>query len=318
VSPTPLASIVAGVMSVFDAAADRIAAVDPRLAAAALILQLSIFVFRAIAWRNALAAAYPEEHVSYLGVGAAYAVGVGLNGVVPARGGEVAKIALVRLQLPSSSVSAIAASGAVILMLDALIGGSLLATALATGGVESLPAPPGVHALGPLVEGQPVAAAAVVCACLVLLGLAVRRARDRITGFKTQFARGVAVLRTPRRYVRTVMAPQLAAWLCRIGVVLCLLAAFGLPATVPVALLVIVLGSVSTAVPAAPGGLGTQQLLLVYALREVASGATILTFSLGMQAGITAVNTVVGLTAAMLVFRTRRPLAALRTLRARD
>jgi hypothetical protein len=37
-----------------------------------------------------------------------------------------------------------------------------------------------------------------------------------------------------------------------------------------------------------------------------------------MQAGITLVNTLVGLTAAMLVLRTRRPLAALRTLRARS
>jgi uncharacterized membrane protein YbhN (UPF0104 family) len=134
----------------------------------------------------------------------------------------------------------------------------------------------------------------------------------------TQLRQGVAIVRTPRRYARTVLAPQLVAWLCRIGVVLCLLAAFGLPATVPVALLVVVLGGLSAAVPGAPGGLGTQQLLLVYALREVASAAAVMTFSLGMQAGITLVNTMVGLSAAMLVFRTRRPLAALRALRPRS
>jgi hypothetical protein len=35
-----------------------------------------------------------------------------------------------------------------------------------------------------------------------------------------------------------VALPQLAAWCCRVGVVLCLLAAFGLPATVVIAALV--------------------------------------------------------------------------------
>jgi uncharacterized membrane protein YbhN (UPF0104 family) len=107
--------------------------------------------------------------------------------------------------------------------------------------------------------------------------------------------------------------PQLGAWSCRIGVVLCLLAAFELPATVPVALLVIVLGGLATAVPAAPGGLGTQQLLLVYALHETASAANVLSFSLGMQAGVTVMNMRVGLAAAMLAFRTLRPVAAIRS-----
>jgi uncharacterized membrane protein YbhN (UPF0104 family) len=299
-----------------EAAAERLAAVDPRLVAAALVLQLAIFAFRAIAWRNALAAAYPAEHVSYVGVGAAYAVGVGLNGLLPARGGEAAKIALVRLQLPASSVAGIAASGSVILALDALVGGSLLGIAFATGGIDALPAPPGSGQVAHLLE-SPLALVGGGVLVLLLAGVVGRRVRGRLTGVVVQLRQGVAILRTPRRYARAVLAPQLAAWLCRIGVVLCLLAAFGLPATVPVALLVIVLGGLSTAVPGAPGGLGTQQLLLVYALRGVASTATVVTFSLGMQAGITLVNTLVGLAAAMLVLRTRRPLAALRTLRAR-
>jgi hypothetical protein len=84
-------------------------------------------------------------------------------------------------------------------------------------------------------------------------------------------------------------------------------------ATIPVTLLVIVLGGLSTAVPATPGGLGTQQVLLVYALRETASAAVVLSFSLGMQAGVTIMNTLIGLAAAMLVFRTFRPLAAVRS-----
>ena len=310
-----LGSTVGSLLGSVEAAADRLAAVDPRLVAAALLFQLAIFAFRAIAWRNVLAAAYPRERVSYVGIGAAYAVGVGLNGLLPARGGEAAKIALVRLQLPHSSVPTIAASGLVILLLDAAIGASLLGLALATGGLESLPALPGAEGVVRLAGEHPIVVAGVVSASLVVAAVVGRRLPRRIVGFMTQLREGVAVFRTPRRYVRAVLVPQLAAWLCRVGVVLCLLAAFGLPATVPVALLVIVLGGVSTAVPGAPGGLGTQQLLLVYALREVASAATVATFSLGMQAGITVVNALVGLVAAMFVFRTHRPVAAIRTLR---
>lgn len=311
-SAGPIALTAGGVLSSLEAAADRLTMLDPRLVAAALTLQLGIVAFRALAWRNVLSAAYPAERVSLAGVGAAYAVGVALNGLVPARGGEAAKIGLVRLQLPHSSVPTIAASALVILLLDAALGLVLLSVAVATGGVASLPRLPGSDAVLELAGEHRPAAAVAVGAIVTLSYVACRRFRPRFTGFLTQVRQGVAVLRTPGRYVRMVALPQLGAWLCRVGVVLSLLAAFDMPATLPVALLVIALGGVSTMVPGAPGGLGAQQLLLVYALRETASAATVLSFSIGMQAGVTVMNTLVGLAAAMLVFRTYRPVAAIR------
>jgi hypothetical protein len=74
----------------------------------------------------------------------------------------------------------------------------------------------------------------------------------------------------------------------------------------------------STLVPATPGGVGTQQVLLVYVLHEVATTSQALSFSIGVQVGVTIVNTLVGILGAMLIFRTLRPLAAVRAgLRAR-
>jgi uncharacterized membrane protein YbhN (UPF0104 family) len=102
---------------------------------------------------------------------------------------------------------------------------------------------------------------------------------------------------------------QAAAWACRVGVAFALLAAFGLPATVPIAGLVVVAGGMSTLIPATPGGAGTQQLLIVVALQQVASAATALSFSIGMQVGVTAVNTLLGLAALALLFGTIRPSA---------
>jgi hypothetical protein len=58
-------------------------------------------------------------------------------------------------------------------------------------------------------------------------------------------------------------------------------------------------------------------VLAAYALQGVVSTAGAISFSLGMQAGVTVVNTAVGLAATMLLFRTIRPLAAIRATNAR-
>jgi uncharacterized membrane protein YbhN (UPF0104 family) len=113
-------------------------------------------------------------------------------------------------------------------------------------------------------------------------------------------------------FTAIALVPQLAAWCCRVGVVLCLLAAFGLPATVPLAALVMVVGGASTAVPLTPGGAGTQQVLLAVALSQTASAAAVVSFSVAMQASVTLVNALLGVAAAMAVCGSLRPVRAVR------
>jgi uncharacterized membrane protein YbhN (UPF0104 family) len=154
-----------------------------------------------------------------------------------------------------------------------------------------------------LAVGAAVALAAAVVAKLPRLRAALRQ--------------GASILRTPRAYLREVVPFQAAGWACRIGVVFSTLAAFGVPASLPIAGLVVVAGGVSTAVPATPGGAGTQQLLVVLVLQHVATVASALSFSIGMQVGITAVNSLVGVAALMLLTRSLRPFRAVRALRTR-
>ena len=52
--------------------------------------------------------------------------------------------------------------------------------------------------------------------------------------------------------------------------------------------------------------------MLAFALSHAAAAAAILSFSIGMQAGITVVNALLGAVASMVAFRTLRPLAAIR------
>ena len=300
------------VLGSLEAAAGRFVALDLRFVVVALAFQLCNLALRSFALRNVLAAAYPERRISAWTVGGAYASGVALNAFAPARGGEALKIALLRLRIPGSSVPTLVSAGVLLTVLDALIGSSLIAAALGFGLLPALPSPhlPSFEA----VTGHPLVAGAVVLALVVGAALVFGPLARRARGLWLHVEQGGAILRTPTRYVRTVVTLQLAGWACRVGVAFCLLAAFGLPATVPLAVLVVLAGGLSTLVPT-PGGAGTQQVLLVYALQQTASTAAALSFSVGMQVGITTVNTVIGLTALMFMFRTLRPVAAVRAAR---
>jgi len=295
------------VLGLLERVGDRLAGADPRLVLLALAFHVANHVLRSLAWRGTLAAAYPDTEVRFGRVLAAYAAGVAVNAVAPARGGDAVKVGLVRASVADSSVATVAATLSLLVALDIVVGTLLVLVLGLTGAV---PLDPG-RALGRVSALAPVIAAAIVAA-----GVAGRLLRHRLRALRDRVRQGGAVLRRPARYMVVVALPQLAAWCCRVSVVLCLLAAFGLPATVPVAALVMVVGGASSVVPLTPGGAGAQQVLLALALSQTASAAAVVSFSLAMQASVTVVNALLGLAAAMLVCRTARPLAALRGIRA--
>lgn len=308
-----MSGVSAAIAHAADGLSDPFGRLDPRFAAIALGLQAANLVLRAGAWRNVLAAAYPAERVPLLRLGAAYAAGVALNGFLPARGGEAAKVALARLQLRRSSVASIASAGSVLVAFDAILGGLLVLLLWATG---VLPGPPRLPGFVSAVAAQPLVVAGAAAGALVLVWLGARRFARAARALADELKRGAAIVRSPRRYVREVVLLQVGAWATRIGAAFFLLSAFGVPASVPVAALVVVAGGLSTVVPAGPGGAGAQQLLVVYALRSTVEAATAISFSVGMQVVVTATNALVGMVALMILFRTLRPVAALAAARA--
>jgi uncharacterized membrane protein YbhN (UPF0104 family) len=282
----------------------RFGELDARLLLVALTLHVGNHLLRSIAWRNVLVAAYPSKRIPVLAVASAYALGVALNALLPARGGDAVKIAAVRARVDGSSVATIAASMSVVVLFDLVAATALVITVCATGALPFAPSLPQVGAAAWI-------AAAVALAALAGLGLALGRRRLRRLWADVRLAG--AVLRTPARYLTRVASVQAAAWLCRIGVVVCLLAAFGLAADPLVAATVMILCGVSTLVPVTPGGAGTQQVMLAYALSQTATATAVVSFSIGMQAGVTAVNAALGVAGAMLAFRTLQPAAAVRS-----
>ncbi|HEU0286127.1 MAG TPA: lysylphosphatidylglycerol synthase transmembrane domain-containing protein [Nocardioidaceae bacterium] len=293
--------------------AETFANVDPRLLALAALLHVTNHLLRSLAWRNILAAAYPENRVTFVGVTAAYATGVALNAVVPARGGDAAKLGLARAEIRGSSLTTIGSTIAVMAPFDLVIGAM---TILLVGVTGTAPITLDVASMASYAEwltDHALLAAGLAGVVAALGWFLVRRVHCRMRCFIHRVRQGGAIFRTPRRYLSHVALMQAIAFGCRIGVVMSLLAAFGLPASPLVAAFVMVVAGMSTIVPLTPGGAGTQQVMLTYALSQAASGAAVVSFSIGMQAGVTAVNALLGLGAAMVACRSLRGFSTMRS-----
>src|SRR5919197_2881925 len=85
--------------------------VDAFMLAAGLALQLAADVIRTRGWFTILRVAFPDsERLRWREVAAATFAGGGVNAVVPARGGDLLKLALLRRWLPTARPSTLLAT----------------------------------------------------------------------------------------------------------------------------------------------------------------------------------------------------------------
>jgi uncharacterized membrane protein YbhN (UPF0104 family) len=134
--------------------------------------------------------------------------------------------------------------------------------------------------------------------------------------FWRQFGQGLAILRTPGRYLRSVVPWQAVGWVCRVAGAWFFLEAFAVPGSLENALLVQVAGSLGSLFPATPGGLGPTQALLVVLLAGQAGRTDILAFSAGMELTLVILNVSLGLTCIALMLRNLRFRKAIADARA--
>ena len=98
------------------------------------------------AWRNTIAAAYPEEPVPWRTVYGAYIAAVGVNAVVPIRGGDAVKLYLTHRAIQGASYMTLAATLLVLAIFDTVAALLLFVWALTQGalpGLSLLPSLPG-------------------------------------------------------------------------------------------------------------------------------------------------------------------------------
>ena len=285
---------------------DQLASVEWKYLAIALGLHFLKLAFRAYAWRAILMASYPGKKVRFSSIFGAYIVGVGINSVAPARGGDVVKLYLTKHRIEGATYATLTPTLLVETLADFFIAGALIVWALAIG---ALPAHQVYSRLpsvdwGFFIEHREYTGAVllilVVAGTIAFLHFAARGSETR-----ERIALGFAVLHRPRRFAFAVVLPQLISWVLRIASVYYFLKAFGVNATIHNALLAQVVDSLATLFPATPGGAGTKQGLIVFLFNgEAVNKSVLLAFSVGMNVALVVFNLVVGLTALFMMART--------------
>jgi uncharacterized membrane protein YbhN (UPF0104 family) len=282
-----------------------LAAVSWGLLVAGVLLHGAFLTLQSRAWFNVLRAAYPAERFRWRNLWAAYLVGMGINSVVPARPGALAKLFLAKQSVPNSSYPAIASSVLVEALFTAVTSTLVLVYATTQGVFPDLPDLPSIAALDlAFLARHPDFVLFALTALMVVVLVVIAVLSVRVKAFWARTRQGLTILTDRWRYVREVVLLQVVAWFARFAGFWLLLEAFHIGASVRNVLLVIAVQGVSGLVPFTPGGAGAQQALLAVVFAGLASQSAVAAYSVGQQLSIVAFNVGVGLLALALVFRT--------------
>jgi uncharacterized membrane protein YbhN (UPF0104 family) len=289
--------------------ADRAASVDLRWLALGTVLYFVSQAVRTRGWYTILRAAYPDATgLRASDVMRAYLAGAGINAIVPARGGDVVKLAMVHRRIEGSRYATLAATFVPDALCEAAFGAALVVWALAYG---FLPVPtangelPAVDVS--LLVNHPIASALVAAGVVALGWLLVRVMR-------AQLRQGMAIFCTPRRFVTGVVSWQALGRLVRLGSLAAFMAAFQLPVTLATVVLVMAAQGGGRILPLAPASVGLRLAMLSYGFVEVTGHpvdiAAITAFSFGVGAVLGLTGLVLALTIVAREFGTLSPRRA--------
>jgi hypothetical protein len=277
---------------------------------------------RTLGWHTILRVAYPDARgLTRRDVIRAYLAGAGLNAVIPARGGDIVKLALVHRHIPGSRWSTLAATFIPETLFETAFGSALVVWALARG---FLPVPNAVgevpsYDVSLFVEHPFISSAATAGAIAAGYGL-WRLARRRGRATAARFKQGMAVLGSPRLYITGVVSWQALGRLIRLGSLAAFMEAFHLPVTLSTVVLVMAAQGGGRIIPLAPASTGLRLAMLSYGFVEVTHQAVdiaaITTFTFGVGAVLMLAGLVIALTIIAREFGTlspKRALAAART-----
>jgi hypothetical protein len=250
---------------------DRTAAVNPWLLALGTVLYLAAAAIRTRGWHTILLAAYPgATELRARDTCQAFLAGSGLNGIIPARGGDVVKLALVHRRIEGSRYSTLAATFLPETVPETVFGFLLVVWALARG---FMPVPtqagevPAVDVS--LILSHPFLSTIVAAALALGLWLLVRRLRRVAAGLIDRFRQGLAIFGSPRRFVVGVAGWQAVGRVVRLASLAAFMGAFALPVTVTTAVLVMAAQGAGRIIPLAPASAGLRLAMLSYGFVEV-------------------------------------------------
>ena len=290
-----------------DAFLDQLGSVDLLPLALAIGCHLLKMACTSRAWRNVLAAAYPEERVPWISIYGAYLAGVGINAIIPARAGDAVRIVLAHRAIPGSTYTTVVSSTLVLSFFDMFAASLFLAWAVSLGEL------PGLDVLARLESFD----FAWLFSRPLLFDLSIaddprRSSASPRSGSRATWPTSASASR--RRSASCRRQPATSRRSCRgrprTGAAprhdLVPPRCVRHPADARERRLVQVSTSVATLFPITPAGIGTEQAFLLYVLSGVASASVLLAFSVGAKLTLTLTNVVAGFTAIALTLRTVR------------
>ncbi len=248
-----------------------------------IALQTVQTTLAALAWLAILRAAYPDAGIRFPSVLTAYAVGVALNGVLPANIGTLVMLLMYLALIPGSTFPGIF-SGYLVHKLFFMLVGALVYVYLfaSVSGSFSLQ-------LGNLSD-HPALAAFIAVGAVALVVLLVRIFWRWVKKAWAQAKQGGVILGRPGRYLVRVFLPELGSYAAKLCVIGIFLAAFSIPVTFHSIMSVVGSNSLANVTSVTPGGVGVNQALNSASLRDVTDGATATAYSITQQLVTTAWN----------------------------
>jgi uncharacterized membrane protein YbhN (UPF0104 family) len=275
---------------------DEVSAVPVGYTVAAIIVQCGQTAFAGLSYYGILSAAYPGE-VTLAPVVTAYAVGVAMNGFLPANIGTFVTLIMFIAIIPSCNFGGATAAYLVQKIFFTLIGTFVyLYLFLSVPGTFDV-------SFGNL-SGHPAVTVFIVLGGLGLIVLLGRIFWRQVKKLWAQAKQGGVILSRPRSYLGRVFLPSFLSWLCKLAVIGIFLAAFAIPVTFKSIMWVVGSGSLANVASFTPGSVGVTQATNALALDTCCDVArnTSIAYSTAQQLIMTAWNVIFATVLVVAVF----------------
>jgi uncharacterized membrane protein YbhN (UPF0104 family) len=275
---------------------DQVKSVPIGYVIAGVIFQSLQTCLAGVSYYGILAAAYPGE-VTLAPIVTAYAVGVAMNGFLPANIGTFVTLIMFVAIIPSATVGGSFAAYLVQKIFFTIIG-----TVVYLYLFLSVPGSFDAN-LGNISE-HPVVTIVIVGGGGFLLVLLGRIFWRQVKKLWAQAKQGGAILAHPRRYVARVFLPSLGSWICKVTVIGIFLAAFAIPVTIESLMWIVGSGSLANVASFTPGAVGVTQATNALALDTCCNVPTDVTvaYSTAQQLIVTAWNVLFATVLVIAVF----------------
>lgn len=275
---------------------DQMKAIPKGYLVAALVFQLGYTVLAGLSYYGILRVAYPGE-VAFTPILTAYAVGVAMNGFLPANIGTFVTLVMFVAIIPSATLA-----GSIAAYLVQKIFFTLAGTFVFLYMFLSVPNSFNLNFSN--LTAHPFLFVAIIGGVAVGLVILVRAFWRQVKKLWEQAKQGGVILSQPKKYMQWVFLPSFLAWCSKLIVTGIFLAAFSIPVTFNSIMWVSGSGSLASMTSFTPGGIGVTQATNALALKTCCGVPQdqAVAYSTSQQLITTAWNVLFALILVVLVF----------------